>query len=385
MFSVYNNLEKFGIYIHVPFCRRRCIYCDFYFEIGKNTQQFHENVLLEWEARKHEAPGEPQTIYFGGGTPSLLSPAQIGALITALGPKAGEITLEANPEDLSPQYLAEIRRAGVNRLSLGVQSFEDPILKYLGRKHRSEQAKQAILDAKAAGFERISVDLIVGVASESTQSATSWLAEQKIGHLSVYLLTVENLTPLDRLIKKGRLQAPCEDAQVDAYIEMQARLPTLGYEQYEVSSYAMPGHESQHNRIYWSKGSYLGLGPGAHSMLMHADGTITRRHTHALLQDWQKKAGEASFKEERLSQNEALLEALAFGIRDMQAGIWPDGLSQKHQTKLPLGFEPLVIKLIDQGWLKQRGQCVHMTQLGARFADAVAREILSLDPGSSPG
>src|SRR3990167_2042837 len=137
---LYNNSDLFGIYIHVPFCRRRCVYCDFYFEIGQSRSGFEENIIREYEARKIDYPGQINTLYFGGGTPSLLSPKAILSLIQTLGSTAQEITLEANPEDLNSEYLSQIRKAGINRLSLGIQSLEDNILKFLGRKHKSIQA-----------------------------------------------------------------------------------------------------------------------------------------------------------------------------------------------------------------------------------------------------
>lgn len=357
----------------MPFCRRRCVYCDFYFEIGQSPTGFEQGVLQEWQARKTGWPTKPQTLYFGGGTPSLLSPGATASLVKNVAPEASEITLEANPEDLTPEYLKAIKQAGVTRLSLGVQSLEDPILKYLGRKHRSEQAKQVILDAQAAGFEKISVDLIIGIAGEQLDYI-AWLREQNIGHLSVYLLTVEAMTPLDRLIKKGRLKAPCEDQQADAYRNMQVRLKEFGYKQYEVSSYALPGQESQHNRIYWSKGIYLGLGPGAHSMFLNPDVSVIRRHTHARLAEWQRDPVKASFSEELLTPSEALLESLAFGLRDLQAGIIPEELAARHHTRLPTGFYELIEELQKEDWLFPS---LRMTPEGACFADAIARKILS--------
>ncbi len=333
-------------------------------------------MLQEFQARKTGWPQNPDTIYLGGGTPSLLKPQAVSRLVRTLGLNAQEITLEANPEDLTPEYLTQIRQAGINRLSLGIQSFEDPILKFLGRKHRSQQAKQVILDAQRAGFTRLSVDLIIGVRGENLDTI-GWLRDQNIGHLSVYLLTVEPFTPLSRLIQKGRLKAPCEDQQTDAYIWMQENLIQLGYEQYEISSYALPGQESQHNRIYWSQGTYLGLGPGAHSMRLNPDGSVLRRHTHARLAEWQRDPVQAPFQEELLTPQEALLESLAFGIRDLGRGICKTELAARHQTGVPAGFESLMQEFIDQKWIAGNYK---LTPLGARFADAIARKILAISP-----
>ncbi len=334
--------------------------------------------MKEWQTRKAAWPEGAQTLYFGGGTPSLLAPEQIAALISALGQDATEITLEANPEDLNPPYLKAIREAGVTRLSLGVQSFEDNVLKKLGRMHTAEQARQAIQDAKNAGFERISVDQIVGIEGENWVPGIEWLAEQGIGHVSVYLLTVETGTPLDRLIQKGRYRAPGHDEQADAYEAIQKRLAQLGYRQYEISSYALPGQESQHNRVYWSQGQYLGLGPGAHSMRLHVDGSVSRRHTKAKLGEWSAGPENAGFEEEHLSQSDALREALAFGLRDLVTGIEPAILAARHRSELPAAWPALVADLSKRGWIREAGGQVYMTALGARFGDAVAREILAL-------
>lgn len=374
---IYNKFDKFGIYIHVPFCRRRCIYCDFYFEIGRPDAAFERALLAELNHRKTDLIRAADTLYFGGGTPSLLAPETIKNLVLRLGNQAQEITLEANPEDLTPDYLSQIYDAGVNRLSLGVQSFEDPILKFLGRKHRSDQAKQAILDAQKAGFKQISVDLMVGIEGETLDSI-NWLREQDIGHLSVYLLTVEPLTPLSRFIDKGRFKPLNDDYQADIYADMQARLSKLGYRQYEISSYAIPGQESQHNRIYWSQGSYLGLGPGAHSMNLNPDGSVLRRHTQAKLAEWLLDPTKPRIQEELLSPDEALLESLAFGIRDLVNGICPVELAKRHQTDLPIKLPQVFEKFMVKHWAYQDQETYRLTPEGARFADAIGREILAL-------
>lgn len=296
-------------------------------------------------------------------------------MIAALGKDASEITLEANPEDLNEAYLNELRAAGCNRLSLGIQSFEDPILKFLGRKHRSKQAYETVLLAKKAGFEQISVDLIVGIEGENLESAR-WLRDQEIGHLSVYLLTVEPFTPLARFIDQGRLKKIDEDVQADAYIRMQESLSMLGYQQYEISNYALPGQESLHNRIYWSQGTYLGLGPGAHSMRLHADGSVTRRRNLPLLNQWLQNPSSAPHEAELLTPVEALQEALAFGIRDLR-GIVPEALARRHKTPLAANFKTCVQELMDRHWLAQEHGRIYLTQTGARFADAVSRAFLT--------
>ncbi len=379
--------NTWGIYVHVPWCHRRCSYCDFYFEIGKSDSKFAATVLAEWDARRQSFPLlSAKTLYFGGGTPSTLSSEQLSQIISpiksgqSLHPDA-EITLEANPEDLNPCYLTEIKQAGINRLSLGVQSFDLGILKWLGRKHDSKTARAAIVHALEAGFTRLSVDLIVGVPGEDWQQiseAISWLNKIGVGHVSVYVLTVEPLTPLERLIEKGQRLRPSEDAQAAAYEQAQAILKEQGYRQYEISSFAKPGQESQHNRLYWAQGSYLGLGPGAHSMLLKPDGSIYRRHTQGILSEWLKDPLAAHFTEDILDPDHALLESLAFGIRDLLRGVKVKSQLDRHKCALPKSFFRTVENLQERGWVVERDNCLFLTPLGTLFADAVAREFLGM-------
>ncbi len=379
--------DTWGIYVHVPWCHRRCSYCDFYFEVGKSDAKFSECVLAEWNARRQLFPSLPaKTLYFGGGTPSTLSSVQLSKIISpikisqSLDPDA-EITLEANPEDLTPTYLAEIKQAGVNRLSLGVQSFDDVILKWLGRKHDATMARTAVRQALDAGFTRLSVDLIVGVPSEDwqqIQGAIIWLKEVGVGHISVYVLTVEPLTPLERLIEKGQRLRPIDDAQALVYEQAQKFLIEQGYRQYEISSFAKPGQESQHNRLYWAQGNYLGLGPGAHSMLLQPDGSIYRRHTQGILSEWLKNPVAASFTEDILDPEHAFLESLAFGIRDLLRGVQVKSQLDRHKCALPKSFFNTVENLKERGWVVEHEECLLLTPLGTLFADAVAREFLGM-------
>ncbi len=327
-----------------------------------------------------------QTLYFGGGTPSLLDAKEIAAVISQLRVSGrlaaqAEITLEANPEDLSSEMLHALRASGVNRLSLGIQSFEAETLRWLGRKHSSEDARKVILDARAAGFEKLSVDLIVGVPGEKRPQIgeqIQWLSGL-VGHISVYLLTVEATTPLVGLIDQGKRQAPSEDDQADAFEWVQHEMQEAGYGQYEISSYAKVGEESRHNRLYWAKGSYLGLGPGAHSMRLCQDGSVVRRHNRPDYAAWAKKPASLQTEEETLLPEQAFLEALAFGIRDMAAGIDLSALHLRHQVGPVKGLTGILSQMKELGWIEERGSRIHLTPLGARFADAVAREVLSCD------
>lgn len=377
--------ENWGIYVHVPWCRRRCPYCDFYFEVGKPDSGFAQAIIQELNAYRLEWPLHPaSTLYFGGGTPSLLPTLALQEIIAYLRHEVplavdAEITLEANPEDLDRANLEAIFQAGVGRLSLGVQSFSAKTLRYLGRKHTPEQAKNAVLWAQEIGFKRLSVDLIIGVPEqpyEEIKNSLDWLYDNGVTHISVYILTLEEQAPLGRLITKGIRQNIDDDAQADAYEQVQ-QLTSQKWRQYEISSYAKPGFESQHNRIYWAQGQYLGLGPGAHSMLRREDGFIVRRHTFPSLQKWLKDPCQAK-EEEVLNPQQALREQLAFGLRDLAKGISPMCLAKRHQTELPKDLGRVIDRFIDDGWLRRSEEQIFLTPLGARFADAIAREILIL-------
>ena len=265
------------MYIHVPFCVRRCLYCDFITYDGQQAwlPAYVEAAIKEvhWLGSSRGELNEPaQTVYFGGGTPSLLSIEQIKGLLTAversfLLAENAEITLEANPGTLTLDYLRELRATGVNRLSLGVQSFCDAELAQLGRIHTREEALESILWAKRAGFENLSLDLIFGLPKQSLKAWEYNLQEAiKIHpeHLSLYNLIVEDGTPLAEQIAKREIPAPDDDVAADMYELTMDFLKSAGYEQYEISSWATsPEFESRHNKAYWQMTPYLGVGAAA--------------------------------------------------------------------------------------------------------------------------
>ncbi|MEM7402536.1 MAG: radical SAM family heme chaperone HemW [Myxococcota bacterium] len=379
--------ESWGVYVHVPWCRRRCVYCDFYFEVSRAQQGFAERILQQWHAWRGRWPQRAAvSLYFGGGTPSLLPAKQLQQIVAGIGERGclaahAEVTLEANPEDISLQLLQQWRQAGVTRLSLGVQSLQQQILRFLGRKHTAKQAQQAIEWALQLGF-CVSVDWIVGVPKESVDACKQqmlWAAQQGVQHVSVYLLTVEPNTPLQRLITLGRYPNIDADAQADVYCAIQQWLVhTAGYEQYEVSSFCQPQCASVHNRLHWAGGQYLGLGPAAHSMLLQQNGSIYRHHTRATLKQWWANPAHAPAVQERLEPAHALRESLAFGVRNLQAGIDPAALSRRHHSPVPAALQHTLQQQQQRGWLQQRNGRWYLTHRGALFADAVARQLLAL-------
>lgn len=264
-----------GVYVHIPFCRRACHYCDFHFTTNlSNTSKLVNAIVREIELRKDYLGNEKvETVYFGGGTPSLLPTPDIEKIYNELSNTFSvndsiEFTLEANPEDLTPEKLRELKSVGVNRLSLGTQSFIDSELRWMNRMHSACQAKTSIQTAQNLGFDNISIDLIFGLPD---QSKSDWelnlkaAIELNVQHISSYSLTIEEKTVLHNRIKKGEQKPPSELAGAEFFKMNMEALPSAGFEHYEISNYSKEGFISQHNSSYWKGIPYIGLGPSAHS------------------------------------------------------------------------------------------------------------------------
>lgn len=267
-------MNSIGLYFHVPFCRGKCPYCDFY--SVRCTESMMDDYtdrmigLIKYESTKIGRPAD--TLYFGGGTPSLLGGRRIGRLAEAaragFGLENAEITVEANPDSVSPGFFREIRAAGVNRISLGLQSADDGELKLLGRTHTAQQAERAVRDAQEAGFGNISLDLMLAVQGQTEKSlaqSVDFCARLDVQHISAYLLQIEPHTAYWK--NRSTLRLPDEDAAAKRYLSACRLLGQHGYRQYEISNFARPGFRSRHNLKYWRCEEYLGLGPSAHSFL----------------------------------------------------------------------------------------------------------------------
>lgn len=262
----------FGVYLHIPYCLAKCRYCDFY---SAGHSQAVPDAYVDALLRHMEqftncdcSHLRPDTLYFGGGTPSLLTPAQAARLIQAVAPVPGaEITLEANPETVTAETLAGFRAAGVNRISFGVQTARDDSLARLGRPHTAQQAQQALALARQAGFENISGDIMLALPQytrEEFDETLELLHQGRCTHISAYLLKIEPNTWFGVHPPQG---LPDEDEAADFYLYAVDQLAKAGYAQYEISNFARPGYEGKHNLIYWNCGDYLGLGPAAHSCM----------------------------------------------------------------------------------------------------------------------
>ncbi len=277
-------LETVALYLHIPFCHTRCYYCDFNTYAGilplrePYVRALIDEILLRGELARHNgAPRRARTIFFGGGTPSLLSTGQISRILDACREafaldEDAEITLEANPGTLSLASLEGLRAAGINRLSMGAQSFDAKLLKTLGRIHSPAEISQAVFNARKAGFRSLNLDFMFGLPGQTMQHWKDTLDSAlalRPEHLSLYSLIIEEGTPFFTWTQEGRIVPGDEDLCADMYEYADERLQDEGYENYEISNWALPGHQSRHNLTYWQNLPYLGMGAGAHSFYAH--------------------------------------------------------------------------------------------------------------------
>jgi putative oxygen-independent coproporphyrinogen III oxidase len=383
-------MTSLGVYIHVPFCLSKCGYCAFNSKPLKNTgvlDDYLSAVSTEIAMRQQQlSETELATIYFGGGTPSIAEPKAIGKLVSQVRAAAGstlpeiEVTLEANPDTLDPSRLAEFREVGVNRLSLGVQSFDQMALAFLDRCHNRAHAESAYRAARGAGFESIGIDLIAGLPSphqyayrDDLKRAIEWRPE----HLSVYLLSVEEPSALWRRSQRGELAMPTEDEQAAAFREVHDRLTGAGYEHYEVSNYALPGCRSKHNSRYWTGDSYLGFGAGAHSFLSitgQARRWANQSHSDEYLKRVESGRLPIDF-EETITSEMAAREKIMLALRTSD-GICPSDFGEQA-TILKLELQ----RMAANGWYVQDGDRFRPTAKGMLVADGAAQALwAALDP-----
>lgn len=263
-----------GVYIHIPFCRKACHYCNFHFSTSPKLQEgFVSALLQEIDLRQNYLSEPVSTVYFGGGTPSILPSENIKDIISRLQENFviknnAEFTLEANPDDITAKKLAEWKETGINRLSIGIQSFRQEDLKWMNRAHNAEQAFDCIALAQNAGFDNLTIDLIYGtptLSDEAWEKNVRTAIALQIPHLSCYALTVEPKTALEKLIKQKKLADVDTEKQARHFELLMQWMKDAGYEHYEISNFAKPGFRSKHNSSYWQGKSYIGLGPSAHS------------------------------------------------------------------------------------------------------------------------
>ena len=369
------------IYVHVPFCGRRCTYCDFSIAVRREVpfSEYVDAIMAELVTRAIRPPDSPiRTLYFGGGTPSKLGGTGVEQLVHRIREWAGtgdlstfeqaaEITIEANPEDVTAEAAARWVAAGVNRVSLGVQSFDPGVLEWMHRGHGPEGALEAVRILRTAGIPSISVDLIFAVPEHLNRSWTADLdaaISLDVEHLSVYGLTVESHTPLGRWTARGEVAEAPEERYEREFLEAHERLTAAGYEHYEVSNYGRPGHRARHNSAYWTGVPYLGLGPSAHGF----DG-IERRWNTAAYAEWlrQLAAGRDPIegRESVGGGHAAAAERVYLGLRTSD-GL---GISQKEIKTVTPWFQ--------QGWATLDGSRLRLTAKGWLRLDALAADLLA--------
>jgi oxygen-independent coproporphyrinogen-3 oxidase len=313
-----------GVYIHIPFCKKACNYCNFHFSTNTSTvQRFIEALLMEIKLRRQYTNQPIETIYFGGGTPSLLPGEQLQTIINAVTitypiTATAEFTLEANPDDITPEKLILWKQAGINRLSIGVQSFFEDDLLWMNRAHNASQAQQAVTFAKQFGFNNLTIDLIYGTP---TLTDEQWYAnvhraiDLEVNHLSCYALTVEPKTALNTLINQKKMPPVEEEKQARHFELLMDWMAAAGYEHYEISNFAKPGHRSRHNSSYWQRKHYIGFGPSAHSFNGQSRQWNVANNT---LYIESLKKGTLPFEQELLSQRDQLNEYIMTSLRTME-------------------------------------------------------------------
>ena len=370
-----------GLYVHIPFCVSKCAYCAFYSMPSlKMKGAFMKALLSEMASRVPYLNGEQvNTVYFGGGTPSILSVEELDVILRAIRQHyrvsdQAEFTLEANPDTLSLDYLSALRKAGVNRLSIGIQSFFDEDLRYLSRRHDSTHARQCVGWARQAGFDNLSLDLIYGLP---TATAERWrqnldlFFETGAQHLSAYALTVEPNTILEKQIATGKALPVREDDAVRDYEILVDRAAKEGFVHYEISNFARPGFRSKHNCSYWNRTPYIGFGPAAHSF----DGN-SRQWNVAHLQHYIDgiEAGHPDFEQETLTPEQRYDEYVMTTLRTMW-GIDLKYMKRELGERFSTYCERQAESLVSQGRLTRTNEFLHLDDRQMLFADGIAAEL----------
>ena len=369
------------IYIHIPFCRNKCHYCNFFSLATKHgTLEIAEAICIEAKSRKEELHGQTVgSVYFGGGTPSLLPEREIDRMVDALNchftiRSDAEITIEANPEDINKPKIKAWKAAGINRLSIGIQSFFEADLRYLHRSHNTEDALRALDIAMESDINNISADLIYGIPTltlEEWMHNLNEIGRRKLDHLSAYALTVEPNTILQWRIGRQQAATPDETAQVEQFLALNRWANEGGYIHYEISNLCLPGMESRHNSGYWNGNHYLGLGPSAHSY----NGKI-RKWNVAHLADYiaQAKAGQFYPQSETLSTADRYNEYVMTALRT-STGISPQKVAALFGQKWLQHFNSNVNKFVLCGWVEQAPDCYRLTVKGMLYADSIASDL----------
>lgn len=383
--------QPLGLYVHIPFCVRKCNYCDFLSAPAPDEVKEQYVTALCQEIKSYEEQGKGYflaTVYFGGGTPSVLQTEQLERIMETIRATfsmeegQAEITIEVNPGTVTKESLLAFRKMGFNRLSVGVQSAKKEELELLGRIHTFEDAKQCVKWAREAGFDNISMDVISALPKQSSEDYKETLEavlSLQPEHISSYSLIIEEATPFYEKYAEGKeleQELPDEDTDRAMYAYTKERLKKAGYERYEISNYAKPGFESRHNSSYWTGREYLGVGLGASSLFTNA-----RYHNEMNLQEYirQVTAGEDVRREmERLVEAEKMEEFMILGLRRM-CGISKAEFKERFGCAIETVYGPAIRKLEAQGLLKEQGDTIALTELGIDVSNQVFIEFIPED------
>jgi oxygen-independent coproporphyrinogen-3 oxidase len=367
-----------GIYIHIPFCKQACHYCDFHFSTStKLYDDLIAALIEEIISRKNELNDPVLTIYFGGGTPSVLKVDDLVRIISCVKDNYTcdsdlELTFECNPDDVSLDALNAWRDAGINRLSLGIQSFDDDVLKWMNRAHNASMGTQAFKLARQAGFDNISCDLIYGIPDKDEDYWTDQLSAMmslKPEHLSCYCLTVESKTVLDHQLKKGLFSLPSQENTGDQFLRMRQVLKQNNYTQYEVSNFCLPGKLSKHNSSYWKNALYLGFGPSAHSF----NGSVRRWNvSHNVKYVNSIKNKTRFYDQEALSLHEQYNEYVMTGLRT----VWGVDLEKigTFGNEILIHFNQEIAAYADY-FETNNNSIISLNEAGLLIADKIASDL----------
>jgi oxygen-independent coproporphyrinogen-3 oxidase len=375
------NRRVGGIYIHIPFCRQACRYCDFYFTVSTRVQDlFTISLLKEIEIRASGRQEQRvETLYLGGGTPSLLTTSNLHKILDRVKEnyrfsEDPEMTIECNPDDLDGSKLGELRGLGFNRISIGIQSFREEDLTLMRRSHNAIQAEKAVQNAASAGFDNITIDLIFGIPGQSTEN---WRVnilralELPVNHISAYHLTFEPGTVFDLWRRKGKITPVPEDESVEMYRILREELGRAGFDHYEISNFAKEGFRSRHNQIYWSGDSYTGFGPSAHSF----NGT-TRHWNASSLKKYVKslEEGEAAGEKEVLTAKEKYHDYLITSLRTCE-GTDPRIIRDRFGASYLNHFQQRADRFLSDGLMVREKERIVIRPESWLLADHIMREL----------
>lgn len=371
-----------GLYIHIPFCAKRCLYCDFFSNTDMKYKEPYVNAIIrEMELRQEYIKGEPiETIYFGGGTPSQLQAPDFERIFEAIDRLFGtstcqEITLEANPDDMTPEYVASLRSLPFNRVSMGVQSFKEKDLRFLNRRHDREQALRAVALCKENDIRNISIDLIYGLPGQTLEEWTTNLDEAirlEIPHISAYHLIYEEGTALFKLMEAGKVIPVEEDLSVSLFSTLINKLTEAGYIHYEISNFARPGYFSRHNSSYWNGKIYLGTGPSAHSY----NGESRQWNVSSLPLYLQGiKAGIPDMEIEELDPDTKYNDFIITGLRTMW-GIRLADIRERFGEEKQAYLERQAATYLHQGLLIRENDTLTLSKEGIFISDGIMSDLL---------